>query len=283
MPLERRIGPGAGPQGLNLEVIDIENRSDYNAASMTPTTPVWKLKDLFTTVDGLWDPLPPDHADAIYATPAWARAAYLKPWGDPLYNDDGGAATHILVCSINGAGAPYPGAGFAFTSDGARYLQPPTAINVTVMTAKAHGWANLPMSKPGSTFFPPAHGPWSFTKLGISDIVVGSGLPGNHHITTCGVWVSTTWGEVSTPVWTDLDSALRTLSAQKQVIQFNPAAALQKAIFAAGFVPNSPEFSFSLANGTKYIGQRAENLGTGEVRAYACKVDDWGNVFYRTQ
>lgn len=280
MAFTRRIGPGAGPQGLNLEIIDIESRSDYNAASMTPTTPVWKLKDLFTTVDGLWDPLSPDHADAIYACPAWARAAYLKPWGDPLYNDDGGGATHILVCSVNGEGAPYPGAGFAFTSDGVQYLQPPTALNVTVMTAKAHGWANLFMG-PGSNFYPPAHGPWSFTKLGLSDIVNGTGLPSRHHITTCGVWVSALWGDVSTPVWTDLDDALRTLSAQKQLIQFNVNAALQKVIFRDGFVPNSGEFEFSLANGEKYVGQRAEKLETTAARVYACKIGDWGNVFYR--
>ena len=62
-----------------------------------------------------------------------------------------------------------------------------------------------------------------------------------------------------------------------QVIQFNPDAALQKRIFADGFVPNSPEFALTI-DGVNYICQRAEHLGTGEVRVYHVIVGDWGNV-----
>jgi hypothetical protein len=62
-----------------------------------------------------------------------------------------------------------------------------------------------------------------------------------------------------------------------QVIQFNPDAALQKRIFADGFVPNSPEFALTI-DGVNYICQRAEHLGTGEVRIYHVIVGDWGNV-----
>jgi hypothetical protein len=63
----------------------------------------------------------------------------------------------------------------------------------------------------------------------------------------------------------------------QQVIQFNPDAALQKRIFADGFVPNSPEFVLTI-DGVNYICQRAEHLGTGEVRVYHVIVGDWGNV-----
>lgn len=71
------------------------------------------------------------------------------------------------------------------------------------------------------------------------------------------------------------------VAAQKQVIQFNPDAALQKMIFAHGFVPNSGEFDIDL-DGQAHIGQRAENLASGEVRVYFVRVGDWGNVQFVT-
>lgn len=67
-----------------------------------------------------------------------------------------------------------------------------------------------------------------------------------------------------------------------QVIQFNPDAGLQKRIFADGFVPNSPEFEVSFG-GVRYVGQRAENLASGEVRAYYVPLGDWANVRYVTR
>lgn len=66
---------------------------------------------------------------------------------------------------------------------------------------------------------------------------------------------------------------------RRQVLQFNPQAALQKRIFADRFVPNSPEFSVTVA-GTTYASQRAENLANGVVRVYFVQVGDWGNVNY---
>jgi len=66
-------------------------------------------------------------------------------------------------------------------------------------------------------------------------------------------------------------------AAKAQVIQFNPRAALQKRIFAEGFVPNSPEFEIE-HEGVTYVAQRAEHMGTGEVRVYHVATGDWGNV-----
>ena len=74
-----------------------------------------------------------------------------------------------------------------------------------------------------------------------------------------------------------LKAALLAEGELHQVIRFNPDAALQKCIFADGFVPNSPEFPFFF-DGVSYIGQRAEHLATGEVRIYHVIVGDWGNV-----
>jgi hypothetical protein len=62
-----------------------------------------------------------------------------------------------------------------------------------------------------------------------------------------------------------------------QAIRFNPAAALQRRIFAEGFVPNSPEFAMPYA-GINFTGQRAEHLGTGRVRVYYAITDQWNDV-----
>lgn len=76
-----------------------------------------------------------------------------------------------------------------------------------------------------------------------------------------------------------LPEKLLAAAAKAQVIQFNPAAALQRRIFADGFVPNSPEFAVEAA-GVRYIGQRAEHLGTGEVRVYYVQMGEWDRVAY---
>lgn len=76
-----------------------------------------------------------------------------------------------------------------------------------------------------------------------------------------------------------LQSTLLAEAARRQVMQFNPDAALQKRIFADGFVPNSPEFEVEFGN-ARYVAQRAENLASGEVRVYYVRSGDWGNVAY---
>jgi hypothetical protein len=76
-----------------------------------------------------------------------------------------------------------------------------------------------------------------------------------------------------------LARALLDEADRRQVLQFNREAALQKRIFADGFVPNSPEFDLTF-EGAQYIGQRAENLDTGEVRVYHVRAGDWGNVAF---
>lgn len=92
------------------------------------------------------------------------------------------------------------------------------------------------------------------------------------------------WGDVQYATrgssgLTQPEQLLITEGERQQAIQFNPAAALQQSIFGDGYVPNSDEFSLAY-NGTSYIAQRAENLGTGTVRIYYVRVGDWSNVKY---
>lgn len=74
-----------------------------------------------------------------------------------------------------------------------------------------------------------------------------------------------------------LAQALLTTGQQHQVISFNPNAALQKRIFADGFVPNSTEFTLN-RDGKQFVAQQAENLGNGEVRVYYVRAGQWDQV-----
>jgi hypothetical protein len=66
---------------------------------------------------------------------------------------------------------------------------------------------------------------------------------------------------------------------KRLVLAFNPSAALQKAIFKDGFVPNSTEFTLEFG-GKPWVGQRAERLGTKEVRVYHCQIGVWDKVYF---
>jgi hypothetical protein len=74
-----------------------------------------------------------------------------------------------------------------------------------------------------------------------------------------------------------LADELLAAAAEAQAIQFNPQAALQKRIFADSFVPNSPEFEVEF-DSVSYVGQRAEHLGSGEVRVYYVVKGNWLDV-----
>lgn len=80
-----------------------------------------------------------------------------------------------------------------------------------------------------------------------------------------------------TPPSASLAGTLLAAGAAAQRLRLNKAAAIQKAIAAAGFVPTSDEFEV-VFGGTRYVAQLAEHLTTGAVRVVYCKVGDWGHV-----
>lgn len=110
-----------------------------------------------------------------------------------------------------------------------------------------------------------------------SDLLTHFGMKGgtNHRGPLHGVWLL----QPVEPTHTNLREALLWNAERSQVIQFNPTAAIQKRIFADGFVPNSPEFTLTY-DGTHYVCQRAESLSTGMVRVYFAILDRWDHVFY---
>ena len=112
----------------------------------------------------------------------------------------------------------------------------------------------------------------------LSDRVDGLQMRGNRHV--C-YYATYEWAmNEAAPAPSDgLASYLRALGQQAQLIQFNPAAALQRRIFADGFVPNSPEFAAHY-EARDYVAQRAERLDDGTVRIYYVRVDDWSTIHY---
>lgn len=86
---------------------------------------------------------------------------------------------------------------------------------------------------------------------------------------------------ISEPVTVDRAALLAAADAA-QVMRLNPAAALQKRIFADGYVPTSPEFEIN-DDGVTYVAQRAEQLASGVVRVYYAQLGDWANVRHVTR
>ncbi len=66
---------------------------------------------------------------------------------------------------------------------------------------------------------------------------------------------------------------------KEQVLQLNPSAAIQKRLFADGYIPTSPEFT-RVRDSKSYVCQRAERLSDGKVRVYYCVDSNWSNVLY---
>ncbi len=82
--------------------------------------------------------------------------------------------------------------------------------------------------------------------------------------------------------WSNAEEVVLFVGDTRQVIQFNPDAAIQKRIFADGFVPTSPEFTQAVGGAT-YVGQRAERLDTGQVRVYFVRSGQWHSVYFATR
>lgn len=120
--------------------------------------------------------------------------------------------------------------------------------------------------------------------MGIAFVQGGKGPYGTWWTQDFGSTGETPAAPVPPPAGTQpaLNNTLLTAGQQRQVMQFNPGAALQKRIFADGFVPNSAEFTV-LVGGTSYAGQRAESLESGRVRIYYARSGDWGNVRFVEQ
>ena len=156
-----RISDGAKEYGITVE-----------PARLAPGEVVYRVKDIFTTRNGSWEP-----SGVPGSVPSWARDTYLKPPNHPQYNTDGGADHHLFGAVMLAGGALDPTAVihyFTYTDD----------RNHADMRVKPHGWANIPIF--GHSAVP---GPWAWYPLGrTADIVKGGGMPNGAHVSFFAVW-----------------------------------------------------------------------------------------------
>jgi hypothetical protein len=177
-PVERRLG--AWVDFLNLGIKGVAERPDAPAGDV-----VYQVKHIFTTRDGSWEP-----SDAMGAVDPWARDAYLKPWGAPDYFDDAGADHHLFGAVLGLDGTFVRESEIVYWSGGFGQLANPAYAGYVRRTTKPHsGWANIPIDG-GANYYPEegAQGPWCWAPAGASEVVVGGGLPANHHVSVFVVW-----------------------------------------------------------------------------------------------
>lgn len=143
---------------------------------LQPGDVVYRVKHLFTTRDGSWDP-----SDKDGSLPQWARDTYLKPMSDPQYNDDGGA-DHNLFGAVEQGGRLVPALKFGYwTGDNQHRSE---------RYAKRHGWANIPI---WNIFYPDqgSGGAWLWSPSGVAcDVVSGGGMPYGLHVSWWAVWTA---------------------------------------------------------------------------------------------
>lgn len=130
-----------------------------------------------------------------------------------------------------------------WTSPTSRAFWPDSYATLAAGATRADETLSFPMVAPSDLADFPVHAPATYTP--------GAGDPG------------------------DFAASLIAAAEASQLIRFNPGAALQKQIFAHGFVPNSNEVTF-VAPGRRYQVQRGEHLVSGQVRAYYAAPDAGG-------
>lgn len=149
---------------------------------------VYRVKDLFTTRDGSWEP-----SGIPGSVPQWARDRYLKPFGAPDYFDDAGTAMNLFgAIWENGRLVPNIPIHFWTHTDNS---------NHNTQKTKRSGWANMSLF-PSSSYVPERGetGAWSWTPEQVkADVVVGGGLPQRWHVSTFAAWEKTVEPAVELP------------------------------------------------------------------------------------
>jgi hypothetical protein len=166
-------------QKFNLSIKRCEERPDHPQGEI-----VYRIKDVFTTLLGSWDP-----ATDYGAIPQWARDAYLKPWGADDYFEEGGADHNLFALVLDLDGRPVKsGIQTRYWSDGFDKLGD-AGYNgyLRVEPTPRSGWANIDV---WNNFTPEDNeqGAWSWCPEGAADVIVGGGMPNKHHVSTFAVW-----------------------------------------------------------------------------------------------
>lgn len=189
LPFERRISSWA--EAFNLTIKGLGEAPVPADADV-----VYRVKDIFTTHNGSWEP-----GNDYGSVPQWARDDYLKPFGAPDYFDDAGGDHHLFAAVLGLDGEPMRKKEIVYWSDGFDSVNDPGYTGFVDRETKEHsGWINIPVG-PGSSYVPERgeRGPWCWMPTGGSEVVCGGGLPAKNHISTFVVWQAVKREDGGTP------------------------------------------------------------------------------------
>ena len=166
-------------QKFNLAVKRCEERPDQPQGDV-----VFRVKDIFTTLRGSWDP-----ASDYGAIPQWARDVYLKPADAEDYSEEVGADHNLFALVLDLDGKPIKtGVQIRCWPDGFDKLGDADYSGYLQLAPNpCSGWANIAID---NNFCPEngEQGAWSWCPEGAADVVVGGGMPNEVHVSTFVIW-----------------------------------------------------------------------------------------------
>ena len=139
----------------------ISNGAEVAGVTVTGTPNRYRVKDVFTTHNGSWQP---DEND-VYSLPDWA---FEQP-------DHPGGAEHIYVrmAAATPENMPLPWVTFAIS-----------IVSMPQMLSR-YRWTNMPTL---NTYSPPAQSGWRHWLEEDGQIVLGGGLPNGEHVSLFVIW-----------------------------------------------------------------------------------------------
>jgi len=157
---------------LKQTIMPFEQRPD---AARWQGGPIYRLRDVFTTLLGSWEPGDTRRG----AIDQWAASEY---WSGQKFEGAGGDHNFFIMV-LDEAGKPMPAKGILF-------WQGPMTATFTPSdprNTKTDGTENIPIF---GSYVPERgeQGSWSGAVLGKSDVLVGIGMPANEHVSTFAVF-----------------------------------------------------------------------------------------------
>lgn len=146
---------------------------------------VYRIKDIFTTRNGSWEP-----SAAEGSIEPWARGTYIRSFNSPHYFDDGGGDHHLF------GGIYDPVVGQMVKTGGIHYWTWTDNNNHVVQPVKTKsGWANNLLFNSYNPDLDMDNGTgergawaWTIDSAIPADIVLGGGLPFNWHVSFFATW-----------------------------------------------------------------------------------------------
>jgi hypothetical protein len=257
-PMDVKLGSYV--DGFNLKIVPFEQRPD---AAHWKDGPYYRIREVFTTRDGSWEPSSNPGSIDQWAADEWHSGADWK---------GAGGTNNFFIKVLDKDGKPLAGKGLYYWQ-GPMTADPSKLTNVNQKITWQTGDENLPVwdyYNPGLGEM----GKWSGTTVGRSDVLMGVDLPYKWHVSTFVVMQETT-SEPTTPPTGNLELDIRNLAynnatvGMEKGVPYNPTLAFPKE--AARLNLGAP-FTLELRQLSGYV---VQGFAMGILY---CADGDWGNL-----